>query len=162
MSDTTWLWSRVAAMGARVLRIRALMRLPIWIYRAHAGALLGSRLIMLEHIGRKSGIRRNVVLEVVGHPTPDAWLVASGFGDKAQWFRNITANPRVRVYAGSRPPAAASARVLAQNEADRALRDYISRNPRAWNRFRPVLERTLGRPIADTDTALPIVELRLD
>jgi deazaflavin-dependent oxidoreductase (nitroreductase family) len=158
MSATTWL----AAMGARALRIRALMRLPIWIYRARAGALLGSRLIMLEHIGRTSGIRRNVVLEVVGRPTPDSWLVASGFGDKAQWFRNITANPRVRVYAGSRPAAEASARVLTQGEADSALRDYISRHPQAWNRFRPVLERTLGGPITDTDTALPIVELRLD
>jgi deazaflavin-dependent oxidoreductase (nitroreductase family) len=145
-----------------VLRTRGLMRVPIWIYRSGGGAVLGSRLIMLEHVGRKSGIRRYVVLEVIGHPAAQVYLVASGFGQRAQWFRNITAEPRVRVYAGGHPPAAALARVLTRSEADRALSDYVSRHPQAWNRFKPVLERTLGSPISETDTALPIVELRLD
>src|SRR5579884_3474468 len=94
--------SRLAAGGARLLRSRRLMRAPIWIYKADAGAVFGSRLLMLEHIGRRSGARRYVVLEVVDHPTPDTYVVASGFGTKAQWFRNIQADPRVRVYAGSR------------------------------------------------------------
>ncbi len=152
----------LSALGARILRSRPLMRAPVWIYRAGGGALFGSRLLMLEHIGRKSGIRRNVVLEVVGHPTPERYLVASGFGDQAQWFRNIEANPRVRVYAGSRSPSPATARVLPRADADRALGDYARRHPRAWNRFKPVLERTLGSPIAETDSALPIVEIRLD
>jgi deazaflavin-dependent oxidoreductase (nitroreductase family) len=137
------------------------MRAPIWIYRARAGALFGSRLLMLEHIGRKSGVRRYVVLEVVDHPTPDSYVVASGFGTKAQWFRNIKANPRVRVYAGSRAPVAATARILTREEADRALGAYIAAHPQAWEQFRPVLERTLGSPITHTDTPLPIVELRL-
>jgi deazaflavin-dependent oxidoreductase (nitroreductase family) len=87
---------------ARLLRSRRLMRAPIWIYKARAGALLSSRLLMLEHIGRKSGARRDVVLEVVDHPTPETFIVASGFGSKAQWLRNIEANPRVRIYAGIR------------------------------------------------------------
>ncbi len=119
---------------------------------------------MLEHLGRNTGARRHVVLEVLevrGHPA-DSYVVASGFGDRAQWFRNITADPRVRVYAGSRPPAAATARVLDQGEADRVLGDYIRRHPRTWERFSAVLERTLGTPVTATDTALPIVELRLD
>ena len=161
MTETTWLRSRAAAIGARILGTRALMRTPIWIYRAGAGGLLGSRFLMLEHIGRKSGIARNVVLEVIGHPTPDSYLVASGFGEQAQWFRNIKANPQVRVYAGGRSPARATARVLPPQEADRALGEYARQHPQAWKQFKPVLERTLGGPIADSDTALPIVELRL-
>lgn len=153
--------SRLAAMGARVLRSRRLTRAPIWIYKARAGVLLGSRLLMLEHTGRKSGLRRYVVLEVVDHPTPDSYIVASGFGEKAQWFRNVKANPRVRIYTGSRPPRPATARVLPQQEADRALDAYSSAHPRAWERFKPVLEHTLGTPIAETGRPLPIVELRL-
>ncbi|MGH3562280.1 MAG: nitroreductase family deazaflavin-dependent oxidoreductase, partial [Mycobacterium sp.] len=109
----------IAAAGSRILRSRRLMRAPIWIYQARLGGLLGPRLLMVEHIGRKSGTRRYVVLEVVDHPTPDTYVVASGFGPKAQWFRNIRANPRVRVYAGSHAPASAVARVLDQPEADR-------------------------------------------
>jgi len=147
---------------ARLMRSRRLMRAPIWIYKARAGALLSSRLLMLEHIGRKSGARRDVVLEVVDHPTPETFIVASGFGSKAQWFRNIEANPRVRVYAGSRTPADATARVLDQHEAVSVLAAYRDRHPHAWARFKPVLEETLGGPIHDTNTELPLVELRLD
>ncbi|MEO6794389.1 MAG: nitroreductase family deazaflavin-dependent oxidoreductase [Mycobacterium sp.] len=145
----------------RLLRSRRLMRAPIWLYRARLGGLLGGRLLMLEHIGRKTGVRRQVVLEVIDHPTADSYLVASGFGTRAQWFRNITADPRVRVYAGSRRPAPATARVLGQPEADRVLGDYIERHPRAWEQFSAVLEQTLGEPVTATNTALPIVELRL-
>ncbi|WIM90157.1 nitroreductase family deazaflavin-dependent oxidoreductase [Candidatus Mycobacterium wuenschmannii] len=138
------------------------MRIPIWAYRLGAGALFGERLIMLQHIGRKTGNRRYVVLEVIGHPTPQTYLVASGFGEKAQWFRNVSASPRAWVYVSGRSPVAASARILPRHEADHALGDYIKRHPRAWARFRPVLEHTLGCPIAETNTALPIVEFRLD
>lgn len=158
MSSTTLF----ANAGARVLRSRRLMRAPVWIYKARAGALFGSRLLMLEHIGRKSGEPRYVVLEVVGHPSPNTYVVASGFGRKAQWFRNIEANPRVRVYAGSHAPRPATARVLDQQEADRTLTAYVSRHRKAWDQMRPVLEETLGVAITETNTPLPMVELRLD
>ncbi|EID15098.1 hypothetical protein MXEN_07401 [Mycobacterium xenopi RIVM700367] len=137
------------------------MRAPIWIYRARAGAVFGSRLLMLEHIGRRSGRRRYVVLEVVDHPTPDTYVVASGFGGNAQWFRNIQANPRVRVYAGSRAPTPARARVLSQHEADNTLGIYIRRHPHAWTAFQRVLENTLGTSVTETNTPLPMVELRM-
>lgn len=150
-----------ANAGARILRNRWLMRSPIWLYRAGAGAILGSRVLMLEHIGRKSGTRRYVVLEVIDHPTPDTYVVASGFGRHAQWFRNIEANPNVRVWAASRTPSRATAHVLAQNEADRTLATYRSQRPKAWEKFKPILEDTLGQPITDTNTPLPMVGLRL-
>lgn len=153
--------SLVAKVGARILRSRGLMRAPIWIYRARAGAIFGSRILMLEHIGRKSGARRNAVLEVIDHPSPDTYIVASGFGVKAQWYRNVTVNPRVRVYAGSRKPAPATARVLDQNQADRALASYRSRHAQAWKQFKSVLEETLGAPITDEGSPLPMVELQL-
>ena len=151
-----------ASAGARILRNRWLMRAPIWIYKLRGGALLSSRVLMLEHVGRKSGARRYVVLEVVDHATPDTFVVASGFGTRAQWFRNIRTNPRVRLWVGGRAPAPATARVLDQPETDRALAEYRAKRPRAWERFKPVLEETLGKPITDTNAPLPMVELRLD
>lgn len=138
------------------------MRAPIWIFRVRAGALLGPRFLMLEHTGRTSGATRRAVLEVLDHPAEDVYVIASGFGRKAQWFRNIAANPRVRVCAGSHAPRRATARVLDQEQADRTLCAYRSRHPRAWAQLRPVLEETLGVPIAEEGTPLPLVELRLD
>ena len=147
--------------AAAALRSRRLVRAPIWVYKARAGAVFGTRILMLEHIGRKSHSRRYAVLEVVDHPRADTYVVAAGFGRKAQWFRNIQLNPDVRVYLGSHAPAPATARVLNQREADRALASYRHRHPRVWAGFKKVLGQTLGTPITDTNTALPMVELRL-
>lgn len=154
--------TKFADVGARMLRNRRLVRAPIWLYKARLGALFTSRLLMLEHIGRKSGARRYVVLEVVGRPTPDSYAVVAGFGSAAQWYRNVQANPHVRVYAGSRKPAPATARVMDQDEADRTLAAYRAKYPSYWEKFKPVLEEVSGQPISDTGFPLPMVELRLD
>ena len=45
----------------------------------------------------------------------------SGFGGRAQWFRNVQASPPLRVYIGSRGPAPAVARLLTREEARAAL-----------------------------------------
>lgn len=153
--------STLARGGARILSSRRLVRAPIRLYRARLGFLFGSRLLLLEHIGRTSGAWRQVVLEVVDRPEPRTYVVVSGFGTRAQWFRNVQANPRVRVTIGGHRPAEATARILPTAEADEALRAYATKRPRAWAKFKPVVEATLGTPITEHDTALPIVELRL-
>jgi deazaflavin-dependent oxidoreductase (nitroreductase family) len=145
-----------------VLGNRALMRAPIWLYRGRLGFLFGSRTLMLEHIGRNSGAKRYVVLEVVGRPAPDTYVVASGFGERAQWFRNLMANSRARVSIAGHGPRAATARRLPAGEADAVLADYMNRYPRAWARFKGVLESTLGTAISEHNTPLPMVELHLD
>ncbi len=152
----------LVGVGARVLRSRRLMRAPLWLYRARLGQVFGSRMLMLEHIGRRSGRTRQVVLEVFDHPDPNTYSVASGFGTRAQWFRNVQANPRVRVTVANRESVPATARTLPQREADAVLRRYQSRHRRAWETMKPVIESTLGTPITTDDTALPVVELRLD
>ncbi|WKG06262.1 nitroreductase family deazaflavin-dependent oxidoreductase [Mycolicibacterium sp. HK-90] len=148
-------------IGARLLRNRWLVRAPIWLFRIRAGALLGRRVMMLEHIGRTSGARRYVVLEIVDRPSPENIVIASGFGAKAQWFRNILADPHVRVWLGSHRPAPAIAHVLDQHRVNQVLAAYRARHPKTWDQFKLVLEGTLGRPITDTGAPLPMVELRL-
>jgi deazaflavin-dependent oxidoreductase (nitroreductase family) len=102
----------LARSAARLLRTRWVVRAPVALYHARLGFLLGPRLLMLEHTGRNSGACRHVVLEVIGRPQPGSYVVVSGFGDRAQWFRNVRADPPMSVYAGSRRPASATARLL--------------------------------------------------
>lgn len=154
MSASSWFTQAAAGL----LRTRWLVRAPVLLYRARLGILLGPRFVMLEHTGRKSGARRHVVLEVVQHPAAGSYVVVSGFGDRAQWFRNIRAEPRVRVYALSRKPAAAVARVLPPAEAAAVLADYTARHPRAWAAMEPVLRDTLGGS-GDGESRLPVVAL---
>ena len=93
----SWIVRAPIGAAAWLLQTRQLVRAPIWLYRARLGLLFGTRLLMLEHTGRTSGQQRYVVLEVVDHPWPDRWIVASGFGERAQWVRNIQVDPRVQI-----------------------------------------------------------------
>lgn len=144
---------------AALLRVRWLVRFPVWLYRARLGFLFGNRLLMVEHIGRRSGLRRYVVLEVVDHPQPDRWVVVSGFGDRAQWYRNIRNNPGVRVSVAGRGPTPATAGLLAGPAAATALTRYAVAHPHAWARLRPVLEQTLEARIDETGSGLPLIAL---
>lgn len=148
-------------VGARVLANRTLMRAPIWLYRARLGFLFGTRMLMLEHIGRKTGAARYAVLEVISHPSPEVYIIASGFGGRSQWFRNLIANPNVRVSVARHGLREASARRLSAAEADAALADYVHQHPRAWEKFRNVLENTLGTTVSDHNTELPMIALSL-
>ncbi|RVW02390.1 nitroreductase family deazaflavin-dependent oxidoreductase [Rhodococcus spongiicola] len=88
---------------------RRFLRMPITLYRWHLGWLLGHRFLLLEHVGRRSGQTRQVVLELVNHDevgrgtgAPDGYVVAAGFGTKSDWFRNLEAHSRGRVQVGRR------------------------------------------------------------
>lgn len=143
--------------AAGLLRTRWLARAPIWLYRTRLGILLGPRFLLLEHTGRKTGIARHVVLEVVARPAPGTYVVVSGFGERAQWLRNVRADPRVRVFFLSRAPLTATARVLPPEEGTAILSAYAARHPRAWAAMRPVLEETLGSPGGDVVPSLPVL-----
>ncbi|MEJ2305040.1 MAG: nitroreductase family deazaflavin-dependent oxidoreductase [Anaerolineales bacterium] len=81
---------------------RLALRGPIWIYRFGLGKLLGNRFLELTHIGRKSGLARHTVLEVVRYePSSGTYYIAVGFGEHSDWYKNILANPHVEVQSGS-------------------------------------------------------------
>lgn len=79
------------------------LRLPIWLYRARLGRLLGDRFLLLTHTGRKSGLARQTVIEVVRHDkVTDIYYVVSGWGEKSDWYRNILKDPTVAIHSGGR------------------------------------------------------------
>lgn len=123
---------------------RLAFRLPLLLYRFRLGALLGSRVLLLEHTGRRTGVTRRTVLEVVEHDPAGAgsYLVASGFGDAADWYRNLLAGPAATVTVGSRR-LAVTAHPLAPAEAGAAMVRYAGRHPRAARQ----LSRFLGHRI---------------
>ncbi|NLG48405.1 nitroreductase family deazaflavin-dependent oxidoreductase, partial [Gordonia sp. (in: high G+C Gram-positive bacteria)] len=90
----------MTGIGAKALQTRWFVRSPIPLFRAGLGFLFGGRLLLLEHTGRKSGELRYVALEKVDRPAKDRIIIASGFGEKAQWYRNLQADPRCRVWIG--------------------------------------------------------------
>ncbi len=107
-------------------------RLPIWLYRLHLGWVFGERLLLLRHIGRKSGLPRQTVVEVVRHDqATDTYFVASGYGEKADWFQNIRHNPNVAIMVKNRT-IAVRARFLSESDGAQELQDYAKRYPMAF------------------------------
>lgn len=144
----------------RLLRTRALVRAPILLYRCGLGPVLGSRLLLLEHTGRVSGERREAVLEVTARPGPGRYLVVSGFGERAQWFRNIVSTPEVRVSVGRRRSVPARAVRLPPDRAQELFERYPVTHPRAWARLEPAIRAACDLPApAPLAPHVPVVEI---
>jgi deazaflavin-dependent oxidoreductase (nitroreductase family) len=121
--------------------------LPIWLFRFRLGWLLGDRFLMLTHVGRRSGRLRRVVLEVIRHnPRTETYLVASGFGEKADSFQNIQQTPHVFIDVGFRHLEAVATR-LPEPAAVNEFADYARRHPLAFHQLSPVL---VGRKLQGT------------
>lgn len=118
---------------------KALARTPIPLFRCGAGALLAPRLMMLEHRGRKSGLPRYAVLEVLERE-PGALLLVSGYGPGSQWFRNVRADPAVRVWFSTARADPAVAEVLPAAEVVERLDRYRRANPRSAAALAAVLD----------------------
>ena len=126
-----WLW-------------RLLFRAPAWLYRWRCGGLLGHRFLLLIQVGRRSGLRRYTVLEVIEYrPDGPEGIVISAFGRNADWLRNIEVTPSFDVVIG-RARFSAIYRRLGEAEAAQALLGYQRRNRPIMPIIRLVLSRFLG------------------
>ncbi|MET8471932.1 nitroreductase family deazaflavin-dependent oxidoreductase [Streptomyces sp. NPDC006422] len=109
---------------------RRLARLPIGLYRAGLGPLLGKRLLLLHHKGRTSGLHRRVVLEVVAHDAErGTWTLASGFGPKSAWYQNLRRTPRTLIQHGAHRHIV-DARFLTPDEGAAVMARYAPEHPR--------------------------------
>ena len=109
------------------------LRLPIWFYRAHLGWLLGDRFLMLTHTGRKSGLARQTVIEVVQHnKNTDTYYVVSGWGEKSDWYQNISKTPSVTVHTGGRT-FQTKAEFIPTEKAIDIVETYAHDHPVAFN-----------------------------
>jgi len=110
---------------------RLLWRAPIWIYRLGLGGLIKSRMLLLQHTGRNSGLPRENVLEIVDYDeATDTYTIASGFGKKADWYRNIIKQPEVTIVVG-REEIVVTAVPLAPDDSGQDMVKYAGRNPNA-------------------------------
>ena len=93
--------------------------------------MLGKRMLHLTHTGRKSGLAREVVLEVVRYwEDTNTYVVAAAWGEKADWYQNVRRAPEVWIKVG-RLSSAAMTTSLSEEDAERALLEYAAEHPTA-------------------------------
>ena len=129
------------------------MRLPIPLYRASLGWMLGSRLVMIEHLGRVSGERRFAVVEVLSQER-NVVRVASGLGRQAAvvpQHPRPTASPTSAsgASAGSRPTRGCSG----PRTPRRGSPTTRGRIPTTWRHLHAAMDVAQGR-----DADIPVIE----
>ncbi|MBP2352627.1 deazaflavin-dependent oxidoreductase (nitroreductase family) [Kribbella aluminosa] len=131
-------------------------------FRAGLGFVFGRRLVMLEHLGRTSGLRRYVVLEVLEHDA-HGLVIVSGYGRGAQWYRNVLAQPGVRVWTGRRRGVRATAELVPSEEVPALFEQYRGRHRRAAKALGRMLELPdlagAGPVRADVGARLPLLRI---
>jgi deazaflavin-dependent oxidoreductase (nitroreductase family) len=112
------------APSARFLIMRFIDRIA----RAGLRVGIGRRsTALLETVGRNSGLRR--VTPVTNGLDGDVFWIVTEHGRKANYVRNIEANPRVRVHSG-RTWRSGTARIVDESPTER-LQQIVARNSRA-------------------------------
>lgn len=125
---------------------RFLFRIPTHLYRLRLGWLFGSRLLLINHVGRVSGKPRQTILEVAERDG-DSYVVASGWGLTAAWYRNILHTPDVTIQVGRRT-IPVTAVPLDKEEGAKVFVRYGSRHRTA---AKYVLPRVLGFSVDGSD-----------
>ena len=107
---------------------RFVFRTPGLLFDIGLGRLVGHRFLQLTHRGRSSGRIYRTVLEVMSYdPSNHESVVLSGWGERADWCRNIRATPalEVSIAGGKYLPVQ---RFLDSGEFYARLQGYVKRN----------------------------------
>lgn len=70
---------------------KLMFKAPLVLWRMGWGPLLGQRLVVLTTTGRKSGLPRHTMTEY--GMVDNRVVIASGWGERAQWVKNLEADP---------------------------------------------------------------------
>lgn len=136
--------------------LKFFFKIPILAYRSGMGFMMGKRFIYVEHLGRKSNKVRKSVLEIIRYDSKnDVYYVASGYGNKSDWFKNIKHNPSVDIQVGFRKMKA-NVEFLSVEKTEVEIRDYAKRHPKAITQ----LAKLIGYRLTGSDEELTMLSKR--
>jgi deazaflavin-dependent oxidoreductase (nitroreductase family) len=119
--------------------VLAVFRVPLPLYRAGWGWLLGRTFLLLVHAGRKTGQPHAMTAMVLRYDavTHEA-VICSGWGPTADWVRNIQARPALDVQIG-RESFTPQQRFLSEDESFDVCVEFCLRHPVRLQVMRRVL-----------------------
>lgn len=113
---------------------RVLYRLPIVLDRIGVRWIFSPTTLLITTTGRKSGLPRTTPLSYTFEPGTGIYYVVSGWAENSHWYRNLRADPNVRIKVG-RWTSAAVAESVSDEKSIALIEDYNRRNPfaeRVW------------------------------
>lgn len=106
---------------------------------------------MIVHTGRRTGLRRRTVVEVIRYDgATGSIVVMSGFGRRSDWYRNIQAREATSITVG-RHEFVPTHEELSEDEAVAAVAEYERRHLLAAPLIQAVISGLVGWKYDGTD-----------
>ncbi len=99
---------------------------PVKLWRLGLGKLMGGRMVLITHIGRKSGLPRRTLAEY--YRLNGKIYVVAAFGRRAQWAKNMLANPHVSVQTNKGAASALAVHVSDDEELMAVAQLFMRKN----------------------------------
>ncbi|NDJ76669.1 MAG: nitroreductase family deazaflavin-dependent oxidoreductase [Chloroflexi bacterium] len=125
-------------------------KFPILLWRLGLGRITGRLFLVLTTTGRKSGLPRRTAIEY--HTWHGRKYIYSAWGDRAQWYKNILADPLVTVQTSDGAESMTARRVVDEDElADAYGMVEQNRQMRQWVKLLLGEELTRERFLAEKE-----------
>lgn len=108
--------------------LKFFFKVPVWMYKIGFGGFerwFGAQWMLITHIGRKSGKRYDSMVDVMDYDkATDTYYIEAAYGTRADWYRNIQANPIFKVKVGRRKFEARAEALSTEGSADMLVKFY--------------------------------------
>jgi deazaflavin-dependent oxidoreductase (nitroreductase family) len=102
--------------------LKFFLKFPVWLHKIGLGGwerMIGAQWMLLVTTGRKSGKRRETMVDVMDYDaSTDTYYIEAAYGTRADWYRNIQANPVFEAKVGRRKFKARASTVSSEVAAD--------------------------------------------
>jgi deazaflavin-dependent oxidoreductase (nitroreductase family) len=86
--------------------LKFFFKVPVWLHKMGLGGwerLIGAQWMFITTIGRKTGKRRETMVDVMDYDkAADTYYIEAAYGARADWYKNIQANPTFEAQVGRR------------------------------------------------------------
>lgn len=108
--------------------LKVFFKIPLFVHKLGFGGwerLIGAQWMLITTIGRKSGKRRQAMVDVLLHDgQTDTYYVLSAYGSHADWVRNIQTNPRFEAQVRRRKFTARATTLSSKNAGEMLVQFY--------------------------------------
>lgn len=112
--------------------LKFFFKVPLWVHKIGFGGwerLIGAQWMLITTIGRKTGKRREAMVDVMDHDKAnDIYYIEAAYGTRADWYRNMQSNPIFEAQVGRRK-FKARAGALSNNGAGEMLVQFYRNKP---------------------------------
>ena len=112
--------------------LKIFFKVPLFMHKLGFGGwerLIGAQWMLLTTTGRKSGKRRQTLVDVMDYDkATDTYYIEAAYGSHADWFKNIQANPLFEAQVGRRK-FSTQAEILNEGDTGEMLVQFFRRKP---------------------------------